>query len=418
MKQKINLIKFIKIYTTGFLLVIVSVFLGIDTFETYKGFRNRTNDMRSTYIAQQEDIVKQEVLKVVQLIRYEKSQAETVTRTKIKKATYEACSIAQNIYEKNKHDKSKQDIQKMIIDALSPIRHEHDSYYFMCRLDGVAVLFPSDPEMEGVDLSDVQDSRGQYLTKDMINIIRQSGEGFYEYHWLKPNAEGNDYKKISYIKQIEPYDMYIGSGFYVGDIEDDIKSNLLSTISRMRFGKEGYIFAYKSDGTILVSNGKIFTGKKKLWEVYDKDPEKMKNIYKLGYEAAKNPEGDYFYYSWKKLSDATINSPKISFAYSISELQWLIGAGVYLDDVETEIAILHTKLSKKNRNKFIYYLFTVVVLLLFFIMLLNRFNRILENNFKLFISFFNRATSSNIEIDRQSIRFVEFDHMAENANKM
>ena len=113
----------------------------------------------------------------------------------------------------------------------------------------------------------------------MIEIVKQSGEGFYEYHWKKPDTEGNYFKKISFIKRFEPYDWFIGTGLYVDDVENQIKADLLSTISRIRFGKEGYIFVNRLNGDALVSNGKLFSGTKKLWEVFNNNPEKMKDYF-------------------------------------------------------------------------------------------------------------------------------------------
>ena len=55
--------------------------------------------------------------------------------------------------------------------------------------------------------------------------------------------------------------------------EAQMKADLLASISRIRFGKEGYIFVNRFNGDALVSNGKRFSGDKKLWEVFDENPE-------------------------------------------------------------------------------------------------------------------------------------------------
>ena len=73
---------------------------------------------------------------------------------------------------------------------------------------------------------------------------------------------------------------------YVDDVERQIKADLLSIISRIRFGKEGYIFINRLNGDALVSNGQLFSGTKKLWEIFDKNPEEMKDIFKKEYNAA------------------------------------------------------------------------------------------------------------------------------------
>jgi PAS domain S-box-containing protein len=419
MKKRTNFIKLIKLWGIIFLLGMGVSIVAMDVIGSHRDFTFRADQMRADYIACQKKIIKQEVNRVVDLISYEKAQSEILTKRKLKSRVYEAYSIAQNIYQQNKTAKSKAEIQQMILDALRPIRFEYGSgYYFATRLDGVEMLFADKPEMEGLNLLDMQDTRGQYVIKNMIGIAKQSGEGFYEYHWTKPDSAGNDFKKISFIKRFEPYDWFIGTGLYVDDVEGQIKSNLLSAISRIRFGKEGYIFINRLNGDTLVSNGKLFSGTKKLWEVFSKNSEKMKDIFDKEYNAALKPEGDYIYYSHIKLTTPNKESPKASFIYGIPDLQWLVGAGVYLDDVETDIALMQTKLNDQIKEKMFYFILIVMGIVSLFFLFFNWLNRGLKNDFNLFISFFNRSAHSDEEIDRETIKFVELDQMAEYANKM
>ena len=419
MSKRTSFIKLIQLWGIILLIGIGVSIVAIDVIASYRDFNYRADQMRKDYIARQKQIIKQEVNRVVDLISYEKEQSEILTKKKVKSRAYEAYSIAQNIYQRNKTSKGKVEIKQMILDALRPIRFEYGSgYYFAVRLDGVEVLFADKPEMEGLNLLCMQDTRNQYLLQDMIKIVRQSGEGFYEYQWTKPDSAGNDFRKISFIKRFEPYDWFIGTGLYVDDVERQIKADLLSTISRIRFGKEGYIFINRLNGDALVSNGKLFSGTKKLWEVFDKNPEEMKDIFKKEYNAALTPEGDYIYYSHIKLTNSDKESPKASFIYGIPDLQWLVGAGVYLDDVETDIALMRTKINNQIKEKMLYFIPIVLAIVALYFLFFNWLNRGLKNDFKLVISFFNRAAHSDEEIDRRPIKFVEFDQMAEYANKM
>ena len=418
-KEKANFIKLIRAWMIICLVGVAVSIIAIDVIGSYRDFNLRTDQMRSDYIDQQKQMIKQEVDRVVDMIRYEKAQSESLTRRKIKSRVYEAYSIAQNIYQQNKTSKSKAKIQQMILDALRPIRFENgNGYYFATRLDGGKVLFTDKPQMEGLNLLNMQDTLGQYVIKDMIEIAKQYGEGFYEYHWTKPESEGNYYKKISFIKRFEPYDWFIGTGLYVDDVESQIKADLLSAISRIRFGKEGYIFVNRLNGDALVSNGKLFSGTKKLWEVFNDNPEKMKDIFEKEYNAALKPEGDYIYYSHIKLTNPNEKSPKVSFIYGIPDLQWLVGAGVYLDDVETDIALMQTELNNQVKAKMLYYILIVIGIVGLFFLFFNLVEPQLKNDFNLFISFFNRAANSDEAIDRENIKFVELDQMAEYANKM
>jgi PAS domain S-box-containing protein len=418
-RKRTSFVKLIQLWGPIFLIGIGLSIVALDVISSYRYFNLRADQMRSNHIAHQKQIIRQEVKRVVDLISYEKSQSNILTREKIKSRVYEAYAIAQNIYQQNKAIKTDVEIQKMIIDALRPIRFQRGSgYYFITRTDGTEILFAAKPEMEGKNLLNIQDRNGQYVVRDMIEIAKKSGEGVYEYRWSKPDAEGNNFKKISFIKLFEPYNWFIGTGLYVVDVENQIKKKLLSTISRVRFGKEGYIFINRLNGDVLVSNGKLYSGKKKLWEVFNKDAAKTKAIFEKEYHAALKPDGDYIYYSWKKLTDSTQKSPKSSFIFGIPDLQWLVGAGVYLDDVETDITLMQNELNNQIKIKLLYFTIIVMGIVAIFLLFFNSFGRRLNNDLKLFFSFFKRAARSDKKINREAIRFVELDQMAEYANKM
>ncbi|RZB32554.1 MAG: hypothetical protein SRB2_04246 [Desulfobacteraceae bacterium Eth-SRB2] len=99
-------------------------------------------------------------------------------------------------------------------------------------------------------------------------------------------------------------------------------------------------------------------------------------------------------------------------------MQWLVGAGVYLDDVETDIAVMQTKLNDQIKEKMFYSILIVMGIVALFFLFFSRLSRGLRNDLNLFVSFFNRAAHSDEEIDRETIKFVELDQMAEYANKM
>ena len=203
MRKKIGFIKLIRLWGIVFLTALAVAIVGIDLVTTYHYSNIRVDNMRTDYVEQQKQMSKREVERVVNMINYERTQSELLTKGKIKSRVYEAHAIAQNIYQQNKTAKSEAEIQQMILDALRPIRFEHGSgYYFATRLDGVELLFADKPEMEGLNLLDVQDTRGRYVIKDTIEIAKQSGEGFYEYHWTKPQSAGSDFKKNLFHQKI------------------------------------------------------------------------------------------------------------------------------------------------------------------------------------------------------------------------
>jgi len=48
----------------------------------------------------------------------------------------------------------------------------------------------------------------------MIDIAKNSGEGFYQYYWNNP-ATNTEQTKVAYVVKIPNTSYFIGAGFYV-----------------------------------------------------------------------------------------------------------------------------------------------------------------------------------------------------------
>ncbi len=419
MGQKFHFKKLTKISGIFLILGVAISIVAIDVVSSYRDFNFHSEKLRSDFINNQKKIIKQEVLRVAEVISHEKAQSEKLIKNTLKLRVYEAWNIAQHIYQQNRTATDNSAIVAMIKDALRPIRFEKGKgYYFMTSLDGTELLFADKPEIEGKNLLNLQDTQGKFVIRDMIEIARQSGEGFYHYHWTKPGATGDNFEKFSFVKFIEPLNCFVGAGLYIDDIEASIKQRLLSNISRIRFGKEGYIFVNSLDGDALVSNGKLVSEKKKLWEIFNTNPEKVKELFDKEYKAASTSDGDYIYYSLSKLNSPGTLSPKTSFILGIQDFQWLVGAGVYLDDVETEIATMQEHLTQQIQTKLISFSLSTLFIIIFFLLLLRKFNQNMNRDIDVITSFFNDVLVSDKPIDRQKLKFHEFDKMAKEINTM
>jgi signal transduction histidine kinase len=165
----------------------------------YIQFKRISTTYESEYINSQKAILKGEVERVIDFINYMRTQTEKRLRQNVKDRTHEAYHIAMNIYEQNKASFNKSVIEKMIKDALRPIRFNNArGYYFAADLNGIEQLFADKPELEGQNLIEMRDTKGKYVIKDMIALIKEKGEGFYSYTWTKPNVKGRNFPKIAF----------------------------------------------------------------------------------------------------------------------------------------------------------------------------------------------------------------------------
>lgn len=418
-KKTFNLINTILILfiTAVVLMAMAGLFIQINTFNTR--YSKESELLQEKYKNSQKELVKREVLWVNDLIDSNIESMENHIEETVQGRVNEACAIAEHIYRINTGKMSDSLIKERIREALRPIRFaKGKGYFFITSYSGREILFADRPELEGLNLLDLQSADGQSVIQDMIAISRDKGEGLYHYQWTKPGVDGDNYQKISYIKHFEPYDWIIGAGLYVSDEEDALKDDLLRSISEIRFGREGYIFVNTMEGDALVSNGELMSGDRKLWEVFDSDPQRARDLFFKEYEAALKPEGDYIDYTIRKLSDSALESPKTSYILGIPRFNWLVGAGVYLDDVNLEIEQLRDiSLGELQKDIFTTVLITLLLLSLFaffFVMLGQR----LQKEFNHFREFFQAAPIELIELKEEEFHIRELSGLARQANEM
>jgi len=120
--------------------------------------------------------------------------------------------------------------------------------------------------------------------------------------------------------------------YYLKDSVDKLKDDTKRLLKSMSYA-DGYIFATNYDGIALVNNAQPDVVGKNLYHLADA------NGYKYIQEmvrVAKRPGGGFVSYTWNKPS---LGKPmkKISYVQSIHEWGWIIGTGVYLDDIDEAI---------------------------------------------------------------------------------
>ena len=426
MKNKISFIKAIRLWGILFLLILAGVFVVIDISRSYRDANVRAEQVRTDYIKQQRQLITFEVERVVNLINFETEHIMQLEQDKIKKRVYEAYAIIANLYQQHKSTKSSAEIRKIITDAIRPIRFDQGSgYFFINGLDGVSHLFADHPEYEGTNMLDVQDKQGRSVARDMIGIVTQAGEGFYRYQWTKPNSAEKNVSKVSFVKVFEPLHWYIGTGVYLDAVEASMQKIISQYIEKNRFGPNlrGYVFILD---LLDIQGGDKFAimyanpnrpdliGK----TISDDLQDAKGKMFRKEFLSGLREHGECYVDYWYKKFDNPEPSPKTSFFKLTENKRFIVAAGVYLDDVEETIHNMQIELSNKIMSSVLFFVLAVLVTILIFILQWNWLSRRLKNDFGLFADFFHRAAHSSEAINRDLVKFVELDQMAETANQM
>jgi signal transduction histidine kinase len=401
--------------------VVVSIFLGLMVAAIFIFFEAREFN-KDAEIAREQGLqlkkhqVKSEVEKVIDYIHFTRLFMEKRMEENLKKRTYEAWSVINNIYNSNKNRLSKKQIIELIKDALRPIRFNNGrGYYFIVSLDGVELLYPVHPEYEGSKLLGLKDAKNNFVIKDEIKIVKGQGEGFVQGYWMKPDKETkNAFAKTSFVKIFEPLNLYVGCGDYLVDAKRDIQEDIKQRIRHTRFGKSGYVFVNTFDGVAVVIDSDKYQEGDTVWEI--EDPYGVKVIQEE-WKAVNKPGGGFIDYHWKKPGSNEI-APKISFIKGVNEWQWMIGAGVYVDEIEEKIKeernLLYARMLRKGGLGIV-----LILLVLIAIFYLNRKNSILiRRNFEIFIAKLRMAVKNGKLLVVNDYTLTDIQEILDPINKM
>ena len=127
--------------------------------------------------------------------------------------------IGTGYYEKN----FKEQTQKRILKKLNNFKLKAPEYIFIYDLNGISLVNPK-KELLGTNRYNIQSEDGQFNLRNMIQFSIENKEGFIRYNsTIKLNDSLTSNDKISFIKLYEDWNWIIGSGFYLEELNNNIK---------------------------------------------------------------------------------------------------------------------------------------------------------------------------------------------------
>ena len=371
-------LKIIKFAPSIFVIVVSLLVILFLYFENKKIFNQEKITIEEKYILKNKELVKEEVNRVYEFIKYLQTSTEIELKNNIKSRVYEAHSIATGIYEKYKDTKSKEEIFELIKTTLNSIRfNEGRGYFFTDDVYGNKLSYPIDLSLEGKNLLHFEDAKGYKLFESIVKTIKEKSERFDEYYWVKPNTNNEIGRKLSFYKYFEPLNIAIGTGEYFDDFEKEIQQKALDYINLIRFRKSGYIFVINYEGIYLSHIKKNYIGKN---YAQNNDIKDNKNVIENLIKISKEGSGFYSYIQNSK-PDTNTPTKKMSYVHGLNEWNWMIGTGFYEDDVLEEISKIKNKLDQEYQSYVRNILIIGFILIIILLIISKYVSKFLENKF-------------------------------------
>ena len=251
-----------------------------------------------------------------------KTRMENQTKNKLTKKINCLFNIIYKIYNFNKNTIPENELKNLLYNIITAAKYNKNDYFWIIDNNKKILIYPK---------------QNKYIIPVVKSIIKNSQKNknidkiIYNISSLK---EKHNIYMISVVKKFKPYKWIIGTTeiIDINNLIEKIKKEVLTTISKIRYGKNGYFWIndihYK-----MIMHPII----KKLDNKYFKNDPKVPFV-ALGVDALKKTKKDDAIISYSFLDPATGK-----YGYKISDVRifkpwgWIIGTGEYLTDIETNI---------------------------------------------------------------------------------
>lgn len=140
---------------------------------------------------------------------------------KIKNEIHIATGILEVLHQRvTSNQLSMEEAQKEAVAIIRDLRYGDDGqgYFWIDTSEGINVLLPPNPKVEGTSRINDVDAQGNHLVQEIITNGMADGGGYTDYYFPRP-GETEPARKRAFSLYFKPFDWVIGTGEYVDDIE-------------------------------------------------------------------------------------------------------------------------------------------------------------------------------------------------------
>lgn len=245
-----------------------------------------------------------------------------------------AFSTIQAIYDEE--GTSVEQKKEQALKVVKNMRYAGNNYLWINDMTASMVMHPIKPALDGKDLSGFKDPSGKLLFTEMVKVCKENGKGFVDYMWPKPGEE-KPVAKLSFVRLFKPWNWVIGTGVYLETAEQRFMEQAKRQISSLRFGPEGkdYFFIIDTDANMVMHPIKPSLNGNNLNNFRDPNGKPLfKEMVKVSQEKGQG----FVDYMWPKPGEED-PVQKLSFVQLFKEWGWIVGTGIYVDDIDQAMKI-------------------------------------------------------------------------------
>lgn len=239
---------------------------------------------------------------------------------------------AESYYARNAAYLSRDELLKGLSAIVTPARYDDGNYLWVHDVNNVILIHPSE-KLVGMDAGDLKDKKGNFMISDMTAIAKQDGAGMSAYWWPKP-GESEPKLKISYVRLMPEAGLIIGTGAWIEDITKDMQAEALRQVGKMRLADGNYFWINDTGPRMIMHPIKPELNGKDVGGIKDT---RGKYLFREFVTATNTGGAGFVDYYWGKPGESG-DYPKLSYVKLFEPWGWIVGMGVYIDNIDAAVA--------------------------------------------------------------------------------
>ncbi len=339
-------------------------------------------------------------------------------------------------YQANKDTLPRTEIEAHIAAMTRNARFDDGNYVWINDMAPRMVMHPTQPGLNGKDLSGYRDPKGTALFLDMVKVAKESGQGMVAYQWDKPGAPGDPKPKVSYVRLVPELGWLFGSGAWIEDETARLQAEAKAQVSKMRLADGNYFFIYDTSRPtprmVMHPIRPDLDGKVMDMAEFDRAtsaqagrngpvtpfPTGRQNLAQAMLQAVSADGEGYVTYAWPKPlpggGETAEFFPKLSYVTLFAPWGWIIGMGDYVDGIDQAVAAEAAKLDEAIQGIVVKLVVASLVLLaamaaiaLFLV------RRLLNRPIQAIMGYADRVAGGDLDARVEADLTAEMAHLAE-----
>lgn len=244
------------------------------------------------------------------------------------------------------------------IDLIHSLRINKNNYFWIHNTEPRMITHPMYPKSKYPEwykekgLASFQDSKGVPVFQEMVKLCEERQEGFIDYYWTDPDRKDNvQVPKLSYVKLFKPWNWIVGAGIYLEVETEHAKKQAAELIKNMKYGGQGYYWINDMEPKMIMHPNYPKNQYPEWYEhngLTNYNDTNGKPIFVEFTKVAKSGgEGFVEYYWTKPGSENKKPVPKLSYVKLFKPWNWIIGSGIYIDDIDIMVEEKRQALNKQ-----------------------------------------------------------------------